>query len=264
MQQLRGQPATGPLRTRRQPSCATLTRDGLRTYLRYWCDAFRLPDWPADRVVSRVRVEGEDHLRASTGEGGRGLVAALMHMGNWDAAGAWLSTTGAPVVTVAERLRPEPLYDRFVAYREGLGMEVLPLTGGDGDLLEPAGPAAGRRLVPPARRPGPAHGHRRDLLGEPPGCRPGRRCSPRTGAALLPVGHVVHLPGPAGRAAADPLPRPGRAARGAAPRDRVTAGTQALADRFATEIAARPQDWHMLQRLWVADLDPAPRPSRAG
>ena len=47
-------------------------------------------------------------------------------------------------------------------------------------------------------------------------------------------------------------------------RDRVTAGTQALADRFATEIAARPQDWHMLQRLWVADLDPARRPSGAG
>ena len=113
-----------------------LTRAGMRSYLRYWCDAFRLPDWDHERVVGSVRVEGEHHLRANVGEGGRGVVGALMHMGNWDHAGAWASLTGAPVVTVAERLRPERLYERFLAYREGLGMEILPLTGGEGDLLD--------------------------------------------------------------------------------------------------------------------------------
>jgi len=30
--------------------------------------------------------------------------------------------------------------------------------------------------------------------------------------------------------------------------------TQALADRFAVNIAAHPEDWHMLQPLWLADL----------
>lgn len=34
--------------------------------------------------------------------------------------------------------------------------------------------------------------------------------------------------------------------------------TQALADRFAAGIGRHPQDWHMLQRLWLADLAPAP------
>jgi KDO2-lipid IV(A) lauroyltransferase len=33
--------------------------------------------------------------------------------------------------------------------------------------------------------------------------------------------------------------------------------TQALADAFAESIAEHPTDWHMLQRLWLADLDPA-------
>jgi KDO2-lipid IV(A) lauroyltransferase len=37
--------------------------------------------------------------------------------------------------------------------------------------------------------------------------------------------------------------------------------TQALADAFATGIADHPEDWHMLQRLWPADLDPAKGPS---
>lgn len=34
--------------------------------------------------------------------------------------------------------------------------------------------------------------------------------------------------------------------------------TQALADAFATGIADHPEDWHMLQRLWLADLEPRP------
>ena len=92
----------------------------MRSYLRYWCDAFRIPDWTKDRVVSRVQVEGEDNMRAPLAEG-RGVVAALPHMANWDHAGAWACLTGAPVTTVAERLRPEELFERFLAYREGSG-----------------------------------------------------------------------------------------------------------------------------------------------
>lgn len=62
---------------------------------------------------------------------GRGVVLALPHMGNYDLAGAWVTTKlDTPFTTVAERLKPETLYDRFVAYRESLGMEVLPHTGG--------------------------------------------------------------------------------------------------------------------------------------
>ena len=93
-----------------------LSRAGMRSYLAYWCDAFRLPDWDRDRVVSTVRVVGEDYLRASTGEGGRGVVGALMHMGNWDHAGAWATLTDVPVVTVAERLRPA--FDGQVARKQ--------------------------------------------------------------------------------------------------------------------------------------------------
>ena len=33
--------------------------------------------------------------------------------------------------------------------------------------------------------------------------------------------------------------------------------TQALADRFATNIAAYPADWHMMQPQWLADLSDA-------
>ena len=158
-----------------------LSRAGMRSYLRYWCDVFRLPDWSQDRVVSSVRVVGEDHLRSSTGPGERGVVGALMHMGNWDHAGAWASLTGVPVVTVAERLRPERLYERFLAYREGLGMEILPLTGGERrPARRPQRAAAGRPAGAAARRPRPARQRHRGRAASAsrPGCRPARRCWP--------------------------------------------------------------------------------------
>ena len=238
----------------------TLSRAGMRSYLRYWCDAFRLPDWDADRVVSTVRVEGEEHLRASTGEGARGVVAALMHMGNWDHAGAWATLTGVPVVTVAERLRPERLYARFLAYRESLGMEILPLTGGERDVLDvlSARLRAGRLVPLLADRDLRSSGVEVDLLGEPATMPPGpAMLALRTGAALHPVS-IWHEP------SGTPVPRlvirfhdevPG--VTGGTTRERVTAMTQQVADVFGAAITEHPTDWHMLQPLWRADVGPS-------
>ena len=58
---------------------------------------------------------------------------ALPHSGNWDAAGVWfIDWLDGPFLTVAERLEPESLYERFVAYRESWVSRVVPLTGGPG------------------------------------------------------------------------------------------------------------------------------------
>ena len=46
-------------------------------------------------------------------------------------AGVWLAQTHGTFTTVAERLEPESLYKRFIGYREGLGFEVLPSSGGE-------------------------------------------------------------------------------------------------------------------------------------
>ena len=107
-----------------------LSRQVMRSYARYWLEVFRLPVMPVGRLAGGMHVTGDiqavfDHLAA-----GRGVILALPHMGNYDAAGAWLIAEGAGSVTVvAERVKPESVYDRFVAFREGLGMEVLPASG---------------------------------------------------------------------------------------------------------------------------------------
>ena len=232
-----------------------LTGRALRSYARYWGEAFRLPVLGTDRLLRDTVVPGLEHLERIRAEG-RGIVMALPHSGNWDAAGAWLvHWLGGPFLTVAERLKPESLYRRFLAYRESLGMRVVPLTGGPRpstavlrDWLADAGSIC--LLVD------------RDLSGDGvpvsffdrPATMPGGPAllAAQTGAALVPVvcqfsergwRHVVHPE--------VPVDGDGRL------RDRVATAMQSVADAFAGSIAAAPEDWHMLGRIW-ADVPPDP------
>ncbi|KPC74263.1 lipid A biosynthesis acyltransferase, partial [Streptomyces sp. NRRL WC-3753] len=98
---------------------AELSRAGMRSYLRYWMESFRLPAWSEQRIKEGFEPEGLHHLTDGLAAG-KGVILALPHLGNWDLAGAWVTRNlGVPFTTVAERLKPETLYDRFVAYREG-------------------------------------------------------------------------------------------------------------------------------------------------
>jgi phosphatidylinositol dimannoside acyltransferase len=226
-----------------------LTRAAMRSYLRYWCEAFRLPVWSREEVVDRIVVHDE-HLLRDAHASGRGVVVPLPHLANWDLAGAWACLTGMPLTTVVERLEPERLFHRFVAYRESLGMEVLPLSGGNGSpvrtLVDRA--RAGRLVCLVADRDLSASGVEVDLLGHRARLPAGPAMVARTtGATLVPATlaydgprmHItLHEPVP---------PKPGA--------DGVRAMTQGVADAFSAGIRANPQDWHMLQKVFVDDLD---------
>jgi KDO2-lipid IV(A) lauroyltransferase len=237
---------------------AELSRAGMRSYLRYWMESFRLPAWSAERVRTGFEAEGLHHLTEGLAAG-RGVVLALPHLANWDLAGAWVTTKlETPFTTVAERLKPESLYDRFVAYREGLGMEVLPHSGGAafGTLARRLRDGGLVCLV--ADRDLSASGVEVDFFGEPARMPAGPALlAQQTGALLLPVTlWYDDSPVMKGRVH-PPIEVPGSGTRA----EKTSVMTQALADAFATGIAEHPEDWHMLQRLWLADLDPAKGPS---
>jgi KDO2-lipid IV(A) lauroyltransferase len=224
-----------------------LTREGLRSYLRYWCEAFRLPTWSVDDVVRRTRTVDEHHVRDAYAQG-RGVVAPLPHMGNWDWAGAWACATGMPLCTVAERLRPERLYDEFVAYRNTLGMEILPLTGGDATLprLE-AWVRDGGLVCLLADRDLTRTGVEVQLCEAPARMPRGpAMLARRTGAPLVPV--TLHYAGPDLTLT---FHRPVPHAEGD---DGLVQMTQGVADAFSSALRDHPQDWHMLQTVFVDDL----------
>lgn len=224
-----------------------LCRAGVRSYFRYWHEVFRLPAWSAARTVDSVVTTGEEKLRAGF-SGGRGAIIALPHMANWDHAGAWACLTGMPVSTVAERLRPDSLFDRFVAYREQLGMEVIALNGrGNPMMTLKASLGAGRLVCLLADRDLTGTGVEVELLGESARIAGGPAALSRmTGAPLVALTLVNQ--GPLMRLDfSDPIaPRRGRQG--------LVEMTQDIADWFTAGIRRTPADWHMLQPVFVSDV----------
>lgn len=225
-----------------------LMRASLASYARYWREAFRLPSMNLRELARQLddSVLGQDNLDAALAAG-RGAVVALPHSGNWDMAGVWLAQSRGTFTTVAERLKPESLYRRFIAYRESLGFEVLPLSGGDRPPFEVLCDRLRQNRVVclMAERDLTRTGVEVEFFGEPTRLPAGpAKLAIETGAALLPT-HCWFTPGGWVADIQSPLD---------ATSGDVGAITQALADRFAENIAAHPEDWHMLQPQWLADL----------
>jgi phosphatidylinositol dimannoside acyltransferase len=230
-----------------------VTHLAVRSYLRYWREVFQMPRIPVESLVARMHCTDEWRLREGAASG-RGMILVLPHMGNWDHAGAWLAGTGVPFTTVAERLEPASLFDRFVAFRESLGMEVIPLTGGERPPFEILAERlrAGGTLCLLGDRDLTATGIEVDFFGAPARMPAGPAALARdTGAALIPVTLWFHDERDWCTRIHPEIPVPALGDRAA----EIRAMTQAAADAFAEGISDHPQDWHMLQRVWVADLD---------
>jgi phosphatidylinositol dimannoside acyltransferase len=225
-----------------------LMRAALASYARYWREAFRLPSMDLPAVARRLDdVFIRADLLQSAMDAGRGGILALPHSGNWDMAGVWLVQHHGTFATVAERLKPESLFKRFVDYRESLGFEVFPLSGGERPPFESLADRlrANKFVCLMADRDLTRSGVQVQFFGEPTRMPAGpAKLAVETGAPLHPVHSysdgddcVVRIFEALDTSSGD-----------------IVAITQALADRFAEGIAAHPEDWHMMQPQWLADL----------
>lgn len=222
-----------------------LTKRAMRSYLRYWCEAFRLPVWSRERVNSTVTVIGVEHLDNAMAKGG--VVVALPHSGNWDHAGVWAMQRGYHLVTVAERLRPEAVFQKFLDYRTSLGMEVFAL-GRDPQLVSVLAHSlnSGHLVALVADRDLSANGVLVNFFNHPAKMPSGPAVlSLQTKAALVPAhvayndtGIVITFYAPISTSAGER-------------EDQIKDLTQQLADHFADGISRHPEDWHMLQRIWI-------------
>ncbi len=229
-----------------------LVNRAVRSYARYFMEAFRLPSKTPAEHRAGFRVERGELLGEDVAAG-TGCVVALGHAGNWDAAGAWVAATGLPIATVAERLRPERLYAQFLEFRRGLGMDIVPLTGGEQRPLDVMLDRLRRGWVVPllADRDLSARGVEVTFFG----ARTRMPAGPawlalRTGAPLYVI-DMWYEPDVAAGYLRGPLELPGTPDMPVA--QRVQLVTQMIADELARGIAAHPEDWHMLQRMWLPE-----------
>jgi KDO2-lipid IV(A) lauroyltransferase len=226
-----------------------LVLGSLRSYARYWRETFRLPSMDHRAIYEQLNevMVGAAMVDEALSRG-KGLVLALPHTANWDVSGIWLVAHSGTFTTVAERLRPESLFQRFVAYRESLGFEILPASGTDVSayrlLIERL--KQNRVVCLPADRDLSRRGVPVTFFGEETRMPAGpARLAAMTGATLLIVDQT-YTPDGWGLRVHSPMI--------VHEREEIPTVTQRMADGFAADIAANPVDWHMLQPLWIADL----------
>jgi len=220
-------------------------KEGMRSYLRYWCDTFRLPSWSDEQIISTVTVVNEHYLRDAL-TAGRGCIVSLPHAGNWDHAGAYFCKTGAPLVTVAEHLDPEKLFQKFLAYRQSIGMEVLDASARS--LATLALRLRSNRLVALiADRDLSKNGVQVNFCGFPARMPAGPAVlSIQTGAPLL-TAYVSYTEQGLHIEFGAPISVPTEGTNS----EKVAIMIQESATRVEAHLKSSLTDWHMLQRIWI-------------
>lgn len=212
----------------------------MRSNLRYWIDTFRFPSWTPARIRSTVEVFNRSTFDTLIARG-EGLLIALPHSGNWDHAGAFFSADGYPVVTVAEHLKPERLFRKFLAYREAMGMEVLDLDGRVTKTLQDR-LREGRLIALVSDRDLSASGVEVSFFGRRAKFPAGpAKLALETGAPLI-TAHITYTESGIAVHFSDRIETQGKS---------VEDIVQSIAENFEHEIGKRPEDWHMLQRVFL-------------
>lgn len=240
-----------------EPSADEL-RAAVRSHIRNYAEQLMLGSRRGAPLLEGVSFEGFEALAAASEDGP--VVLALGHSGSWDRAGAWVCAHGRGIVTVAEKVEPPALFERFVSLREGLGMEIIGVAKGESVFSTLIERVRGRSVIVPLLADRDISGSgievdlgtRRALVAAGPAALATKLERPLFAACITyenetPTGADVRVRC-VGPISANEQERPGL--------NRLEALTQAWVDEFAAMMAAKAQDWHMMQRVYVEDLDP--------
>jgi len=230
------------------------TRRMFASYGRYWAEVFWVRARHKQQFLDHGDLIGMERIEAAVAAG-RGIVLALPHLGNWDAAGAKAEQIGIPVLAVAERLPNRRIVEWFVKVRNQMGIEVV-LTGKGSRITRElvARLEAGGTVALVADRDLSGRGVEVEYFGEKTTIPAGPvALAERTGAALFPVGayfkkgrghrFVVHAP----------LQIPDAPTR----EERVALGAQLCAAVFEDIIRVAPDQWHLFVPNWPSDREEA-------
>ena len=216
------------------PQLESLTKDALRSYMRYWCDTFRMPDWSASKIDRGVELVNAEVLTGPL-DAGRGVVVALPHSGNWDHAAALFLGRGYKAATVAEHLKPERVFQAFLKYRQDLGLEVFSTDMRTVPaLIKRAKEGCIIALV--ADRDLSSHGVEVDFFGAKTKMPAGPAVIAEKAGVDL-VGAFITYTSTSIRIVFEKLDY----------------SVQSQASFFEREMKKHPVDWHMLQRIWIDD-----------
>lgn len=233
-------------------------RQGLKGYMRLFSETALLGGFSNSQVLARARIGGD--REALLEDCARGSVClALTHSGNWDLAGYFASKEVIPVLTVAEKVKPEALFQAFTRVRQQANMRIIAVEKGEKPFPKLVAATGEKNYLIPLLAD-------RDITGRGIEVTIGKtKALVAAGPAALAT--KINAPLYCGHIALEKL---GRARRGAAGSrwgivinisgpikpDRVENMTKDWASRVGEMIRESPESWFMLQKLFVPDLDP--------
>jgi KDO2-lipid IV(A) lauroyltransferase len=222
-----------------------LTKLGMRSYLRYWFDTFRLNKWSKNRIIETTYVIRENLLRDPIALK-KGCIVALPHAGNWDHAAAYFCSTGITLTAVVEKLKPEAIFNKFLDYRSSIGIEpishkekTIPI------LLERL--RSGKLVALVADRDMSRSGVEVDFLGGVAKMPSGPAILAIESGAPLLTAYIRYLDKGIEITFDETIKLPVSGAK----EEQIKIVTQSIANNFAKRIKDSPVDWHMLQRIWI-------------
>ena len=222
-----------------------LTKSGMRSYMRYWFDTFRLNKWSKERIIETTKVNNE-HLLRDPIDKKLGCIVALPHSGNWDHAAAYFCSTGINLTTVVERLKPEAIFKKFLDYRQSIGIEAISHKEKSIPILTQR-LEAGKLVALIADRDMSRSGIEVEFLGGVAKMPQGPAIlSLKTGAPLI-TAYIDYLPSGIEIFFDETIAIPTSGSE----TEKIKMMTQSIADNFARRIKENPVDWHMLQRIWI-------------
>jgi lauroyl/myristoyl acyltransferase len=239
------------------PEVRDLVQEAFTSYARYWMETFRLVRKDAAFFLERFRADGEENIDAVMKQYGKGAIVAVGHLGNWDAAGAWVGATGRRLVTVVEELKPRRMFEFFADHRARLGMTIYPARAGiTAKLVEEV--ETGAVLAILGDRDLKGRGVKVSFFGEETTFPAGPAAiALRTGVPLMVAGVFAETfeDGKHGWRAiiSPPLELPQDRSDG------LQELTQRVADALERFVAMRPEEWHVFQPFWLADREREPR-----
>ncbi|MEX1038400.1 MAG: phosphatidylinositol mannoside acyltransferase [Acidimicrobiia bacterium] len=221
------------------------------SYGRYWAEALWARPSRVPQMMAGTTVVGLENL-INAREQGKGMIYALPHMGNWEAAAPVSVDVGVPVVAVAEKLANERITNWFTAMRAEFGIEIV-LASGSATVMRALeeGLAANKAVALLSDRDLKGRGVEVEFFGEKTTMPPGpATLALRTGAPLFPAGcyftenghHIV---------VRDRLPIPEQGTR----TEKIQKITQDLAYQLEEVIREAPMQWHLVQPNWPSDRE---------
>ena len=227
------------------PQLDKLTKDGMRSYLRYWFDTFRLNKWSKSRIIETTFVIRENLLRDPV-ETKKGCIIALPHAGNWDHAAAYFCSTGIPLTAVVEKLKPEAIFKKFLAYRQSIGIEAISHKEKTIPILMDR-LNEGKLIALVADRDMSRNGIEVNFLGGIAKMPAGPAILAIKSGSPLVTAYIRYLDNGIEITFDETIKLPIAGNE----EEQVRKITQSMADNFAKRIKDSPVDWHMLQRIWV-------------